>query len=319
MMNRSTDYSKKSELWRLGKDVFRTFVKVFKTNDPDHRRKILQSFGVERAFRMPVLFVDRLGLKYLLYPDQNPQVYIMGDGNYEVVEERFCTRYLKPGMTAIDVGGNIGIYALTFSKLVGPQGKVHSFEPEPKNFLRLSENVGLNQAVNTTINAAAVGASNGHLELNVYSEMFAAWHTAGTPKLPDPFNEGKFVDPDHTIKVPMVTLDSYCEIKNIQTIDFLKVDVEGGELDVVEGCTKLLRAGRIKVIQFEVSKPQVEGFGRSGIEVFDFLRKYGYSFYEILENGQLKVFENSLPANIYQNFIGASSGTSMKECIEGFS
>jgi hypothetical protein len=76
--------------------------------DPAARAE-LEAYVLDHVLRRPIVFEDRRGLRYVLRPGENARVYLEHDGNYEVAETRFCERYLRPGMTAVDVGAHLGV------------------------------------------------------------------------------------------------------------------------------------------------------------------------------------------------------------------
>ena len=139
-------------------------------------------------------------------------------------ERRLFRQIIQPGMTVVDVGGNIGIYTRYFSGLAGSAGRVHSFEPGPANFQRLKENtVNLR---NVSINHAAVGERNGTIKLFISDELNVDHRT---------FDSG---DGRKSVDVPVQTLDEY--FKPGQPVDFIKIDVQGYEWSVLQGAQRVL-------------------------------------------------------------------------------
>src|SRR3990172_2612704 len=86
-------------------------------------------------------------------------------GYYEYGVTKLVTSTLRPGDTFIDIGANIGYFTLVASPLVGPSGKVHSFEPIPGIFSTLQSNVAANGLTNVRMNQAAIFETDGELEL----------------------------------------------------------------------------------------------------------------------------------------------------------
>ncbi len=84
-----------------------------------------------------------------------------------------------------------------------------------------------------------------------------------------------------------VTIDKYCQYHDIRCIDYLKVDVEGAELDVPKGCSRLLEQRAIRYIQFEVSQAMIKGMERDGSEISKLLSDFGYKCHPISESGDL--------------------------------
>lgn len=272
--------------------------------DDPSRRAELESFLLERIVRRPLLYEDARGLRYILRPGENAGVYLAHQGNYEVAETRFCERFLQRGEVAFDVGANIGLYTLLFSLLVGPEGEVHAFEPEPDNFARLRLHLRLNGAANVHATRAAVFSDVGPVALNVFTTGLNAWHSLGRPRLPDPFRRGAIAEPAGAIDVEATSLDSYCSEHGINRIDFLKIDVEGAELDVLRGGRGLLADGRVGLILFEVSLPQVEGMGHEPGEIFAELAALGYRSYRLDDDGG-PAGEATVADARYENYVAS--------------
>ena len=258
----------------------------------------VKAFMVERLLDQPVLFTDRFNVQYLLYPSDNLYDRYYNHGYSEVAEQDFCASYIKPGMTAFDVGANYGMYTMLLSKLVG-LGQVHAFEPEQWNFYRLQCNLVINRCKNVKAHPCAVFSSTGEVTLNVFQKEQFGWHTLGTPNM---VVGGQRVLPNTKCRVRSVSLDEYCDQNRIARIDFLKVDVEGAELDVFQGARRLLRHGRIECVLFEISKPMIEGMGHEPVEIFDFLRGFGMSLHAIAAGGTLSPAPVE-PGASYQNFV----------------
>jgi FkbM family methyltransferase len=137
-------------------------------------------------------------------------------------------RAATPGAgIAIDVGANVGAYALLFGQWVGPRGTVIAFEPEPSVFRGLSSHIHLNRLESVVRPVmAAIGDREDTVDLIVGG-------TAGEARL------AGCNDPQPTIQTLMTTLDSYCARERLQP-DVIKVDVEGWELAVLRGARALL-------------------------------------------------------------------------------
>lgn len=250
-------------------------------------RARIDAILLERILRRPFVYEDSHGLRYVLYPGENARIYLDNGGNYEVAETRLCERVLASGDVAVDVGANIGLYTLQFSRLVGEQGRVHAFEPAPENARRLRINVLLNGAGNVHVSECAVYSSSGSVTLNLFEQRLGSWNTLGSPTLPDPFNRGHTIAPSASLDVPATTLDEYAEDAGIDRIALLKVDVEGAEPDVLAGAAELLAARRIGTILFEVSLPQAASLGHDATMPFAQLAAAGYATHRIQVDGSL--------------------------------
>lgn len=171
-------------------------------------------------------------------------------GQYEIekAEHMFYINYLQPGNVAFDVGANIGEISLLFSRFVGVNGQVHSFECTPDTFNRLQEIISTAGRKNLTLNKVCLSDKEGTATFHVYDEEHAAWNTMADRPLE---NYGINIRPLRTEELVTTTIDSYCEARNIQKIDLLKVDVEGAEYQVIKGASRMMREKRIGCLVFE--------------------------------------------------------------------
>jgi FkbM family methyltransferase len=169
---------------------------------------------------------------------------------------------LRPGSLFVDVGANIGSYTIWAADL---GAAVIALEPARDTFNLLAENVGLNDYPITLYQAVA-GA------------------TCGSAR----FTEGKdtinCMDPDGEVEIEQVTVDSVIEER---TVDGMKIDVEGFEIEVLRGCEVALAQHRIKLIQLEWNASSQKAVGTDRKPVADFLAKYEYSLYRPDGTGML--------------------------------
>lgn len=140
-------------------------------------------------------------------------------------ERAFMRSLVRPGMTVVDVGANIGIHACFLSQLVGSSGHVHAFEPSPTNFSRLRDNVA--GRPNITAIHAAVGETTGTIGL-FQSDTLNVDHRT--------YDDG---NGRQRVEVPLVSLDTY--FRPGAVIDFLMVDVQGFEDSVLRGAARTLQ------------------------------------------------------------------------------
>jgi FkbM family methyltransferase len=143
-------------------------------------------------------------------------------------ETRLFRELIKPGMTVIDVGANIGYFSLLASTLVGPDGRVHAFEPDPVNFGLLRKSVRLNHASNIKLVQAALSSSDDPIQLFLNSD------NKGDHRIWEPNGEFRT-----KITVRAMTLDQYLN-ETATAADFIKIDVQGAEGQVLEGMEETL-------------------------------------------------------------------------------
>lgn len=297
--------------WRNALDLVKPTLELFRRligeTDPRRVEALIKTYGLEHFLRMPVLYTDQYGLNYLLYPGQNAEVYFHHRGNYETGEIQVLKDLVEPGMTVLDIGANIGLYTLLFAKWTGTRGQVHAFEAESRNYHKLLTNIALNPFRNIRANHWAAYSESTTLNLNVFPESVNAWHSLGKPAMRDPWNPGRWMEPERLEIVTAVRLDDYCQNTGLERVGLLKIDVEGAELDVLKGCSHLLESGRIDHIMFELSKAQLEGMGYSPGQLFDFLGGYGYRSHYVQPDGMLSAKVQVMEAP-YGNYIAVRDG-----------
>ncbi len=149
-------------------------------------------------------------------------------GFYETFERTLFLRLVKPGMTVLDVGANIGIFTALAASRVGKGGAVFSFEPGPENFALLQETVRLNGFDNVVARQAAVADQPGTLRLYL-SELNMVDH--------------RIYDADESrpsVEVETVTVDEALAAQGAKRVDVLKIDIQGAEAKAFAGMSRTL-------------------------------------------------------------------------------
>jgi len=184
-------------------------------------------------------------------------------------ERRLFRRFVQPGMTVVDVGGNIGIYTRYLARLIGPTGRVHTFEPSPSNFEHLKENTrGLS---NVLLNHAAVGEHNGVIKLFISDEMNVDHRT---------FDSG---DGRRSIEVSVTALDDYFEPG--KKVDFIKIDVQGYEWSVLQGAKRVLKENADLKILMEFWPWGLKKASCEPSHILDFFSSLGYRVCRVTNDG----------------------------------
>lgn len=213
--------------------------------------------------RLP-LSVSISGREILMIPEGAiPEVIYKGD--FESVERDFVSAYVQPGMIVVDAGANVGLYSLISSVLVGEAGRVYSFEPSKLTYQRLVSNLALNGCRNVFPYNMALSNVNGTLVLGL------------DPAHPD-LDSHRFVRTVETGCLPQAgdesvdaqLLDVCFKERGLDLkVDFLKIDVEGAELQVLRGAEEILSHSPNIAILLECTKNReevrelLEGFGLS--------------------------------------------------------
>jgi FkbM family methyltransferase len=271
----------------------------------DHFQIRCRELWVRQIIRRPIWFTDKHGVTCQLYPDDQLDVYFGMKSHFDDENTLALTKQLlRPGMTVFDVGAHWGAFSLFAAQFVRPNGVIHAFEPTLYSYERLNENVSHTQQWSKIIlNHAAVCCHEGEVVLNEFPPQFSAWNTLGRPKMA--LSDGQVLQPTHSEVVKAVTLDTYCQELQIQRIDLLKIDVEGFEAEVIEGCSELLRHSRINKIIFEISLAPLAGADRSAREILEAFTSYGLRISRIGNNGELTRVANvdSYEAPFFANYL----------------
>ncbi len=198
----------------------------------------------------------------------NLSAWQMYFGVYEQDEVKHIGACLKPGMLALDIGANLGYFTLLMAHCAGPQGSVHAFEPNPHMQLRLEQNVALNPecAARVKIQKCALGGKKGEAEF--YCPVNGREGTGGLK------DTGR-APVERVIKVEVVTLDEFVAREGIEKIGFIKMDIEGGELDVLRGAADTLARMR-PVILFEAYEENTAPYGYRVYDILSHLEQRGY-------------------------------------------
>jgi FkbM family methyltransferase len=175
------------------------------------------------------------GAKILMGAHEKIGRYLLIYKKFELEELLFCRQFVAPGSWAIDVGANIGIYTLTLSRLVAGSGGVIAIEPSPSNFHRLTTHIEGNSCTNVCALQVAAGRENGTATLNVdVDPAFGAAVSGGAAD----------VRPGRTVSVNVRAIDNIWTELGCPKIGFIKIDVEGGEADVVLGAERVIQSCR---------------------------------------------------------------------------
>jgi FkbM family methyltransferase len=184
---------------------------------------------------------------------------------------------VRAGDVCIDIGAALGLYTVTLSQLVGPQGTVHSVEPLVFAHPVLSYLLRPREGRNIVRHSVALGVADGREVMSVPVRHGApvtgrSFLTAGAAGL------GSNVEFDEHLEVVVrtQTLDAFVTDQGIERLDFVKADVEGAELRVLEGGVDAIERFRPKVL-LEIEERHVERFGYRASDVAAWLGERDYT------------------------------------------
>jgi FkbM family methyltransferase len=217
-------------------------------------------------------------------------------GRFEPAEQRFVERYLAAGMTVLDIGAHHGFYTLLASKKAGPAGRVVAFEPSPRERERLERHLRWNECKNVTVEGVALGESNGSTEL-----FLVEGKETGCNSLREPQDSSA----TRKVSVQLMRLEDYLKSKQIEGIDFIKLDVEGGELGVLKGAGDFFERKPRPVLLCEVQDLRTAAWGYRASEVIGFLARAEFAWFAIREDGSLQRVEADSRTDWDGNFVAA--------------
>lgn len=198
---------------------------------------------------------------------------ITNEALYPIVDDfNYYQHFYKvsPGDIVIDAGANCGHLSVFFSKLVGQNGKIFAFEPDKFNIERIHKNIGLNKDLtdNITIQDLLLWDKNEWID-------FYEAGTVGSSAIWMP-------DGEHLVKKQAVTIDDWVNNNKIQKLDFIKMDIEGAEIEALDGCVET-----IKTLQpnFAIASYHIVNGEKTYIKVEAFFKKMNYPFKTVTFRG----------------------------------
>ena len=199
-------------------------------------------------------------------------IYLLG--SFEPRTIAAYKRILKPGHVVLDIGANIGAHTLPMAQQVGRNGRVISFEPTGVGCSKLQTNLDCNEDIADTVTLLRVMlmANDG---ASIPEEVFASW-----PFRPEhahhPLHLGVAVRTDGAVAR---SLDSVAEEMRLDRVDFVKIDVDGYEMDVLSGAVSTLNRFQPTILM-EIAPYMLEERGIDGHAPMVFLGDLGYRFFD---------------------------------------
>lgn len=205
--------------------------------------------------------------------------YVESSGELFVIKNlRKILNKKNQELRVFDVGANDGYYLNCFLKEHKELIDIHAFEPSKFSFSLLNEKFKSRKSV--TIQNFGFG-SKSEIKTLFFDQEGSGWSSVHPIK-----HDHLSVSLDCQEKITLKTIDEYCSEHSIAEIDFLKMDVEGHELEILKGAKKMIESGKINCVQFE--------FGIAHLISRVFLRDFfeileGYDIYRILQDGIFKI------------------------------
>ena len=208
-----------------------------------------------------------------MYLDSSDSLRLSTNGVFEPYTTEVIKQNISNGDLVMDIGANIGYFTLIMAKGIKENGKVFSFEPEPKNFELLKKNVEINNYSNVILEKKAIGNKTGIAKLYLADRKNNIFHS-GMHRI---FRSDLVSQISNPVSINIIKLDDYLQdLKFIKKIRLIKIDVEGAEFDVLKGMSKILDENKGIKIVMEFSSENLEDYGSNPSDVMDFLINKGF-------------------------------------------
>lgn len=234
--------------------------------------KIISPLSGKKAFQAFFEYLNRISLYGM---------NIGGDSYVENSGEKNALNYINKHFKTLndliifDVGANVGHYSILVKKVFGEKVTIHAFEPSNKTFNKLKSNLdGL-----TKLEFHNFGLGNENTKTILYTNSDESGLASVYKRRLDHLN----IDMNKSEDIEIKTLDAFCDENKIDHIHFLKLDVEGHELKVMDGAEEMISSGAIDFIQFEFGGCNIDS--RTYFQDFYYLLKDKYQIYRIVKDG----------------------------------
>ncbi|SHG58866.1 FkbM family methyltransferase [Flagellimonas flava] len=208
--------------------------------------------------------------------------------------------YVSEEATVLDIGANIGRWAIPLAKKIGEKGEVIAFEPNPETFQFLKNRVASRPNV-LTYNIALSDQPKSQLEFLVQKGISCPPNAAIAETATQIKDRGNF----ELIKVGCESLDNFIKTHQIHKLDFVKIDVEGHELEVIKGFKEGIKRYK-PIIAIEILASKWINNKAQDSEVAQLILQQGYKMGQFNETNKEYVFEIDLFESSFQNFIFVS-------------
>lgn len=221
-------------------------------------------------------------------------------GEYEPTTTQLLEELLEQGMTFVDVGAHVGLFALPAALWVGDSGRVVAFEPHPDNFSLLEQNISGN-VFPCNIEAIQSAVSDGSGPVQLHMSTF----NTGDHQL---FHKGG----RNTIEVQCISLDEYFPVGT--KVDVIKMDVQGAEAAAFRGMQRVLEENNSIQVVWELSPAQLKDAGSSATELLAWLEQRGFSFTIVddatgeIQKSTVQEIVKACPSDSYLNILCGRNG-----------
>jgi len=248
----------------------RVMEKIFRMLDlQDVRSK--KQFGSERTTKLSI-YHTKTG-NYYLPTDAHDDIIANTIIDGKVFENEIvdlASKYIKPNTIVLDVGANFGQMSVLFSDMVGENGKVHSFEADPWIYEILNKNIIENDKIGKIIPHFGAVYNIDDETLIFPEQNFEEFGSYGSYGIDFNAKEGR--------KVKTITIDS---LHIEEPISFLKIDIQGGDLQAMQGAIETIERNKMPII-FEYEYQFEDRFNLCFQDYIDFVQSINYKFHKVI-------------------------------------
>ncbi len=246
-----------------------------------HRRYLVNDFDGDLAFYCAL--------------DEHISSQVFWRGSYSTDQLPVLRELLKPGMVFLDAGANKGEFTVFAAKYT-KGGKVLAFEPVERNIEDLKANVAANGFKHVQLIRKGLGKKSGERMIyNMDGASGGEWNEGTFTLYPRPGLDSQYSS------IPIVALDDFVRDEGIDRIDVMKIDIEGGELEMLEGAKEAIRRWKPAIL-IEVNSVTSRAAGYDQGEIIRLLEGWGYRCARIGRKGktspvgekELRDFQNLL-------------------------
>lgn len=249
---------------------------------------------IRRSFFLPreetVALVNGHKMRFSPYAPFYPE---MTAGIYDRFTARLLEKLIKPGMGVVDVGAHVGFFTLLAARKVGPSGRVYAFEPDPSTYDLLVENIRLNGYHNVVAVRKAVWKSEGFKELFLNpkdSRVNTLYRSDAVSK--------------RHVSVETISLDDFFQREGWPSVHVIKMDIEGAELDAMEGMGQLLTHSEALSFIIEFAPGPLQARGVTNIEYLETLKRLGLRIRLVEDGGEPMPFTEEVYKRIVRMKVG---------------
>ncbi|HSN66179.1 MAG TPA: FkbM family methyltransferase [Fusibacter sp.] len=244
------------------------FHKILKQVRPASFQNILINLlcGSAEKRRISILN-EETGLEYWIDPFSNLGQSLLAKKTYEPETQKIIENSLKAGNICIDVGANEGYFTCLMAKIVGDKGTVFAIEPQlrllPLIFRNLNENLLFNAVI---CNFCLSDKPAEKLSINLWPEINTGASSVAR----------RYRWSSRSQEIHAFNLDFFLEKRNIEKVDFVKIDVEGYEHEVICGMRDSLETGKIKILAVDYHKNILGNRGLNSLDIHEIIQEHGY-------------------------------------------